>query len=905
LLDNRLEEKELTLTANPQDWSAQIKDFLRPVFNPFSVYVEEPPPPSRTFIEELEQKLRGARGLDANVALLNLAAVDPTNPLLASFSLEKADDLQRLNVGEFLTFAFRDWLVEKLPVDNPQRRWLQLMRIYSYLPHDPRGKIISGKQEDYLKLLLNFITVSGADLPGLLARYSLLYDTQGQMPLPELIATSGKLLADLRAADGGEFRELGRVADYTEAILRLARIASGETGIEFDMEPMNKDERRSNSLPCPRSIRLSWQRGKPTPTLEPYVPWRTNIVSFFKMTPVEKITAARSCLLIYGRGGFTEIARDEWLAQNPNSLTMTAFAVSSLDKICRDLGLPIQHRFDGKAELASYRRQIEYVANGVEYWLARTRHEDVLRYTDYVNRLLGVLNERPLLEIFTDEEYVTLRQKLTALTAQAFQRAGRDDPSKQPGRHLSWPELTREKVGGQTAHILYNFDEEPLNRDWFTNKLSDAAQAATADGDFKPAAWWNLLRTKKLDETFTYPELARFYLKLHTASFKLAGSGDLTGKELSRLFEQALTLLYGGERTAAVELLEKLQALPVTDLNRGYNNDLIRINTAYRLAQIYRADGRVPEAVQKLREGLQLADGGTFKGIIRRYEEKWENEVTERGISGDLSRKLAGVLSDMRFQPERAELPDRVGVVTVPTPNLDNPELRIFYRVPAATDGKSRRVLTLAVGSNAEVLSYLQPGGAWARFADAYNLVLVAPQFRAQTYHWNSSSVFCHYASAQVWSGAAFLAGLDKINERCPLQKDGLLFHGYAPGTGFVCRFARWRPDLVAAVALCRPSQGGLARFVEPGLQPLKSLSAVKIFIGAAEIDDDQCRDKTTVLYNRYETAVHFVTLLQAADVASEWKNYAGLQSPPVTELENDARTFLASQLTENNYGKK
>jgi hypothetical protein len=98
-------------------------------------------------------------------------------------------------------------------------------------------------------------------------------------------------------------------------------------------------------------------------------------------------------------------------------------------------------------------------------------------------------------------------------------------------------------------------------------------------------------------------------------------------------------------------------------------------------------------------------------------------------------------------------------------------------------------------------------------------------------------------------------------------------------------------------VALCRPSQGGLARFAEPGLKPLASLSAVKFFIGAAEIDNDQCAGKSQTLFNRRESAVHFATLLQAADVHVEWKDYPGLEPPPITAVEQAAREFLEKQL--------
>ncbi len=53
-----------------------------------------------------------------------------------------------------------------------------------------------------------------------------------------------------------------------------------------------------------------------------------------------------------------------------------------------------------------------------------------------------------------------------------------------------------------------------------------------------------------------------------------------------------------------------------------------------------------------------------------------------------------------------------------------------------------------------------------------------------------------YHPHAPVWSGKALLAALDRIGEKTPLRKDGLLFHSYGSGAGFACRSARWRPDL-------------------------------------------------------------------------------------------------------------
>ncbi|MDR2462805.1 MAG: hypothetical protein LBD30_03385, partial [Verrucomicrobiales bacterium] len=887
----------LPLSVRPEEWRGQLQKLpvLLLAGRPMRT-AASPAAAVKISVAELENNLRNARGADINIALINLAPAAPASPLLVTYSFEKNDN-KRGGVDGFLNHALRDYCLAKLPKDDRQRRWLELTQIYTHIGDNPIGRIYSGQKCDFVELLKNFVTDGDRDAPGLIARYSLLFNTQSIMPRKELVRKCDELLADLKNTGSGQFADLDKLAKYTESMQRLARIADGDTTLEFWTDTGSG----TNWQPSPHCIRLSWRKDRQLPALDTFTPWVTNDMQFCPLTPEEKIREAQVALLFNGRGDFTEIARDEWLEKFPRSLTLTVLtADAALHEINYSLGLPIQHRFNGKAEAAAYLRQINYAADGLKFWLGRMASASQLdRFEQIIYRFITSLNERALLDIFSDEQYVHLQKELADAVSEANRRAGRSGWRWQRPQYVPWQTLTREQARRQSDNQLFNFQREILDRDFFLQIINQAEAATIArPGQFNPQPWWKVLRGDDIYRVFTQPEFAGFYRRLHSPTLALA-DGDLSSKELGGLFEQALALLRGGSRREAEELFVKIQNSAVTDLNRGYGNTLVRANAAFRLAQIYRMDLRLPEAVQQAQLGLQLCGNGSFQVISRRYEDQWDQAVAEHGGGGDLARQLAGLLRDLRFDPQRANLPERVKVVTVSTPNMDNPALRIFYRAPCDADRqRPSRVLVLGAGSNAEVISYLRPDSPWTKFADAHRLVLVMPQFRTSYWAWEKTDAYSYYSDAQVWSGRALLDGLEQINQQCAVQQQRLLFYAYGSNTGFALRFARWRPDLVAAVAVGRPSNFGTPRFAEPDLRPMSALKNVAFHLSAAEFDDDFC----CAFFNRHETAVHFATLLQAADVHVEWKDYPGLTPPPAAELERDAREFLEKQL---NYHEK
>jgi predicted esterase len=355
------------------------------------------------------------------------------------------------------------------------------------------------------------------------------------------------------------------------------------------------------------------------------------------------------------------------------------------------------------------------------------------------------------------------------------------------------------------------------------------------------------------------------------------------------LFEHALVLFYGG-RAAWAESLFQI----VLDAPSNPETEAIQANAAFRIAQILRCDGRKPEAIAMARRGLEICGETSWFVIGRLYDANMQKEVREKGVTGGLATHLIRLLAEMRFDPSRAVLPDRVGVVSVSTPNADNPEMNVFYRVPPeipGREGQLRRALILVPSLNHDVLEYLQPGNPWARFADRQGLVLVCPRFYCTERSDRAQHAFTYYINPQSWSGKALLDALDKIAERSPLRKESLLFHSFGSGAGYAARFARWRPDLVAAVS----SHGGgavLPWFQEyPGLHPLGDLQKVRFFVSGGE-DDDYAENTQ----NRIACAEAMVTVLRGAGVKTEWRPFPGVGHFPTPELEAASQEFLARQ---------
>jgi predicted esterase len=455
-------------------------------------------------------------------------------------------------------------------------------------------------------------------------------------------------------------------------------------------------------------------------------------------------------------------------------------------------------------------------------------------------------------------------------------------------RAVPWEALTREAGRADSKDHLrpqhsWVIDKAVIQQEIENlEKDPSVVPPGSADQGFKPMAWWTRLRRWEFDKRLTATEHAGYYAR-HTADvLRWFEKREPTSGELPLLFEHGLMLFYGHRDVEAEQILRRVLAVPAGPI-RAALLDEYQANAAFRLAQLLRQAGRVPEAMEMATHGLELDRSGPHRLVTQRYNYLWNKN--------DLSACLLRLLREIRQNPAEAVLPVRVGVVSVPTPNGDNPVLHVFYRTPPDTQrAERRRVLVVAPVHNADALSVLSDDSEWARFADENGLVLVVPQFYVSDISFRIDNRFSHVRYAQVWSGDALLRALDEIHRRTPVEKNRLLLHGIASGGGFACHFAAWRPDLVAAVSV-NNGNFWMPRFRSDGLQPMNAQKRIRYFMTASEADNFE-----TGGFPRYDTAVDFVTRLRGAGVNVEWRSWPDAPHLPTLEMEEAARVFLKKQ---------
>lgn len=868
VLGKVLARRALKLSENSKDWPGQMKAFLPGFLNSADAVRPPRPEPSNASAKTLEVALLASRGLDANAALVKLLLADPANPFLRAKGFERGQS-PRDGLDAFLNFALRDTLLARLPRDSALRTWLELSRLFAFLETEPVGHLVTDERPDVPTELETFASAHSASPAALVARYALLYERQDEMPPEELAQACNALLAELRG-----FPQSAWVAQMTASLRDYARIAGGETGVDLpDIGDKN----------LPRRLRIRWMPDG-WPELVRFSDWSADAYAKVALSDGEKVTEARAVLAINGRPGDRRKIQARWLTEFPRSLTLAAYVVSALHELNFWHGKPLGHALDWDAERDAFLNAITFAAETLEFWIDRAETPSRLdQLEDTVWAFFMTLNERVYLGVLPDAQYLALRDRLAQHMQKADARVGRSGWAWRQPKFLAWQDVTPAQARELRHDRLNDIGREIFDREVLRAQIRTADEAARGGKLFDPQPLWRRLRGWDINDTFTAPELAVFYLAFTPEVVRRFRDKPPTVREAESLIEHAIALLNGGARPEAETLFRLILEIPADDTSAP-----LRANAAFRLAQIFRVDGRKPEAIAMARRGLEISGLTSWALVGKYYDAGMQRVARTSGIGAGLSAHFTRLLGELRFDPQKAELPPGVSVVAVPTPNLDNPALNVFYRAPIGPSAAKRRVLVLIPSLNHDVLEALQPGSPWTRFADEHDIVLVTPRFYATERAERAKHAFTYFQNAQIWSGNALLAALDKIAERTPIQTDRLLLHGYGAGAGFAARFARWRPDRVAAASL---HGGGISLpwFQEyPSLLPLHAVKDVRFLITAGE--NDNFAESTQ---NRFACAEAFVTVLRGAGATVEWKPFPGVGHFPTAEMEGASREFL------------
>lgn len=876
-------EKFLALGGESGAWPGLLRDFLKnwPRMDaagdvPASRRREPAGPASVREIQERVDELAKASGHEGNAARLKLALIAPEHPLVAGRVFVKGQDKVSDGIDAFLEHAMQEWLIPRIPQGDETRRWLELARLHTYLDYSQAGKRYSGRGIDTMEELRRFIAFSGEDRPGLVARYSWLYERQAQMPPAELAAECATLQQDLAKAPAGWLPEGERFGKTLEMLRWVSATAAGEANVPG-----------MASSYVPTRMRVIWDaNAKLTLKMEGtnFRMWHLNLLPAAK-----RADEFKALLMLNGQGRISGKFDREWMRKFLRSLVVANYIANQFWDRGRHENMPVARPFDWDAQAALNREQIEYFVDTIESYLPLVGSAEEMTSIHWVITVfISALNDLDFLEFVSDEDYAAIHRRLAKPFGEAAARYA--FAPKVNSRAVAWQAITREVGRAEMKDHLRPQHSWLIDKPAIQKELEDLEKDPavfppdpTGNG-FKPVAWWTRLRRWEMDKRLTATEHADYYLR-HTADvLRWFEKREPSAGELPLLFEHALKLFYGSRDVEAEQVFRRVLAVQPGRID-AKQLDAYQANAALRLAQLLRQAGRLPEAMEMAGYGLTLDNrSGPHLFITQRHNYVWNKK--------DLSACLLRLLREMRNDPAKAILPARVGVVSIPTPNGDNPLLHVFYRTPPPRAGETGpfRVLVLAPVHNTEALDYLRDDSDWARFADEQGWVLVVPQFYVSDHSFRIDHRFSHVRYAQVWSGDALLRALDRIGRTTSLEKARLLLHGIASGSGFVCNFAAWRPDLVAAVSV-NNGNFGMPRFRTDGLRPLGAQRHVRYFMTASEADNFDSGG-----YPRYDTAVDFVTRLRGAGVPVEWRSWPDAPHLPTREMEDAARAFLRQQ---------
>lgn len=876
--------EDQVLEADPALWREQMGGALSALLSRTATEIARLPAPSAPETEplaRLRENLRKARGLEANVALLKLARVNPADPMLLERGFEKGQS-KRDGLDAFLNFALRDWVIARLPAGSFERRRAELAKILAFHPTEPTGRYITGTDIDYRAALLKLAGENPFDPPGLAARYLVLFDQQDETPLPLLIQQCEALTRDLDAADRKVFFDANWLMRMTECLRQFAVVANGDGSAPL---PAVRFE------DYPRWVKVNESRGDVLDLVKQSF-WVTNEGLLLPLTPEEKIVEARAALAVNGRPSEQRRLPTNWLKEYPHSMIMTAYAIECLTQIGHKLGWPIAHPLDWPAERAAYLESVDYVLGSIEWALRRCDNRASLDTIEEMTwRLFMGLNARGYLGIVDDAHYIRLRDRLAESVRAARERLGAPPWPGKERNLIAWQDLTPEMARSLRDLQLGSVGIWVYEPDAVRQDIAQNVRATLVGVKFDPHPWWRVLRECVVNTSLSAPDLAACYSRLTPNVIQLYEKSPPDAKDAGFLLEHGMALFYGNRLAEAEDVFHLI--LRGSDApGKAKMMQAIQANAAYRLVQVLRLSHRKAEAIEMAHQALALCGGTSWGRIDRVVDDNMAADVETRSLTGGLAGDILRQLREMRLDPAAVRLPDRVAMVTVPTPNADNPDLVVYYRTPPLPERGNAplRVLVLAPVAGSDVRELLKPQSAWAQFADRMGWMLVAPQFCNSNYPSRADNIFAYYIHASAWSGKALLDALEKIGDRVPIEGRRLLFYSCSSGSGFASSFARWRPELTSAVAVTGTTVLAWPMY-RPGLKPYAALKGVRFWVSVAEGDDLSANS-----YDRRATAEAFVTLLRGAGVDAEWKVFPGTAHLPTREMEEDAQAFLARQ---------
>ncbi len=812
------------LGGTPDEWDAQLQQILPSLLAQSNAEKSSPATadihlPS---YEDAKNRFDSATSpAERNVALLQMLLIDPTTPEVIGGKVNL--DLHQSNqLDIYLAHAKRATLLRLLPVEHSLRPWLELDEIQTFMPFLDTGPELSGEERDSQTELKRFSEAYHGLPAGILARFFWLTDSQATMPPEQLAAEAAALAPRLREAN--EIPKNDQLAKMCEAMEWLGRAAAGEPGMILDPKQTTPRAQRLE-ITDKAEIRLLHNDS-----------WRVQDFRILPLTPAEIQNEARAAIAIGGRADRKKRVEPAWMEDYPGSFSIASFVGwLGIYEFSHVDGLP--HPFPGDYEKlrGHWQTMIRYTEENLIKWLDRVQNEDQF----------GVI-DAPLQRFFpglagygftvSEEEYAAIHARVMAAAENAAKRIGIPNSARRSMGHYQrdWRDLTLAEARKQGADALRGSDSFMRDIPPFAKALQEFASKAFVDEFPSYRDWWQQSNWS-LDSAMSNREFAtRFVLPYHHDIQRTYGNGVLSDDERAMVLDAGIVLLWGWHYAEAEEIFKLVVEAPSAVGSNPRTASALKALALLQQARLHVQARNRPAAITTLHQCLKESEGLEVSNMWRVGQDFRNTLLVAPGQRNNLRSIAVRMLEELRFDPDSAVLPERVGVIRIPTRQLENAEVTVFYRQPPPS-AEPPRVLVILPPFNDGVAELCADTHPWARFADANNLVLVVPQFFQVYTVWKADHPCSPYHYPQLWAGQVLLDALEGISSQHEVSDEKILMHGLGAGAQFVARFARWRPDRVAAISLHSGAGDYAWKEGEQGLKPLSTLAGLPVLLTTGE----------------------------------------------------------------------
>jgi hypothetical protein len=772
---------------------------------------------------ELQAKIgRKNRPHEENLLILQSLHLRPGESLAIGGQLNKSSR-ERAGLDQFMAYGKREALLRLLPPEHPMRPWVELEQIQTFLPWQPIGPALSGETKDSSALLREFFESHAGHDAALLARYLWLYDEQANLPPAEVARFARSLETDLRRDNS--LPRAKDLADFCATLVLLGEAADG----------------RHQQLDFTNTTTPYHVRFEITPKGEIVIKnnddWRVNEYQPFVLSGADLRNEARVALALQGRGHRGYQLRPSWLEEFPQSISLASYAAFGVMNSSRsETGLFLEEETGAAENISLPQKTLRYIVKAVEHWMPLVQNEEQYFRVDYTLAYLFPALFAGTHDIPAEESWA-LHEQMKSSMEETAKRIGVSNASRVKPRAfmLDWRKLTAEEIARQQKDSLRDWPQFYIDWERKGAALQEAARTSILGDPPTHLEWWRQLNIS-WNDTLSYRDFAAEHVVpwlpiLH----RQYGEGTLSDDERAFLLDVGTILLWGWRFAEAEEFF----ALVAYSEPSPGSDDAIRRalqgNALFQLARLQRHAGQKVEAMRSLTELLAVTEGLTPR-LLERVKTNYRRTLAIPPRVRQNLRSLAmRLLEELRFEPERALLPEHCGVFRLPTRQLDNPEVTFFYRWPSLEE--PRGVLLVLPGFNEGGAHWLEEENFLAKLAEEKGMAMLVPQFSQPHTLWMADHPCSPFHFPQLWSGALILQALEVLQSRINQTDAGELpLHvvGFGTGAQMGSRLTRWRPDLVASLssnfALISPWVEN-----ESGLQPFAALRGKPVQIIMAE----------------------------------------------------------------------